>query len=209
MDSSPLSRLPAELRNRIYELTFTNAPIELQWIFYRSGFHVRRPFDRRLGLALTATCKQIHEECGQRMFYAHNDFLITCNPGNRVDAMDYALVMRTFVHAVGLGNALAARRLILAKHSSTFMRLFAPAIEQLFPLCRETKLPLKIRLSGMISELVDMHNLRRTGNLVADELDVLSRPSNGRVKDHGGPILREACQRALEEEEEKVEKAEA
>ncbi|KAK1824779.1 hypothetical protein LTR12_000836 [Friedmanniomyces endolithicus] len=150
MDPSPLLELAAELRNRIYELTFTNPPIELTWTTdYPSVPRAEPHTNRRLGLALTATCKQIKQECGRGMFYANNDFVISCRLGNSGYSMDdtgYADVIRRFIATIGFGNALMARTLSLSQ-ARIDARLFRPAIEQLYPLCRAIKLLLKIWLN--------------------------------------------------------------
>ncbi|KAK1064650.1 hypothetical protein LTR74_008502 [Friedmanniomyces endolithicus] len=179
MEPSPLLELAAELRNRIFELAFTNPPIELTWTTYYDS--VPRPVphtNRRLGLALTATCKQIKEECGRGMFYANNDFIILCHFGNSGYSRDdtgYADVIRRFIATIGFGNALTARTLSISQ-ARIDARLFRPAIEQLYPLCRAIKLPLKIWLNRRSSLEIDMLQLRRTGDSVADRLDTLSWP---------------------------------
>ncbi|KAK0282264.1 hypothetical protein LTR35_000671 [Friedmanniomyces endolithicus] len=194
MEPSPLVELAPELRNRIYELAFTNPPIELTWTTYYDS--VPRPVphtNRRLGLALTATCKQIKEECGRGMFFANNDFIIFCRPGNSGYSRDdtrYADVIRSFIATIGFGNALAARTLSLSQ-ARIDTSLFRPAIEQLHPLCRAIRLPLKIWLSGRSSLEIDMVRLRRTGDSVADRLDMLSWPRTMGPAPHG-TLLREA-----------------
>ncbi|KAK0939564.1 hypothetical protein LTR29_008813 [Friedmanniomyces endolithicus] len=199
MDSSPLRKLPPELRNCIYELTFTNPPIELTWTTDYDGVPRAEPHsNRRLGLALTATCKQIKAECGQGMFFANNDFIIFCRPGNSGPSRDdtgYADIIRRFIATIGFDNALAARTLSL-NQARIHHRLFEPAIEQLYPLCRAIRLPLKIWLNRSGSLEIDMLQLLRTGDLVADRLDIRPMSRNqGPIPQ--GTLLREACRRAL------------
>ncbi|KAK0276105.1 hypothetical protein LTR91_017138 [Friedmanniomyces endolithicus] len=202
MDSSPLRKLPPELRNCIYELTFTNPPIELTWTTDYDGVPRAEPHsNRRLGLALTATCKQIKAECGQGMFFANNDFIIFCPRGNSGPSRDdtgYADIIRRFIATIGFDNALAARTLSL-NQARIHHRLFEPAIEQLYPLCRAIRLPLKIWLNRSGSLEIDMLQLLRTGDLVADRLDIRPMSRNqGPIPQ--GTLLREACRRALLEE---------
>ncbi|KAK1825160.1 hypothetical protein LTR12_000449 [Friedmanniomyces endolithicus] len=130
MESSPLLKLPPELRNYIYELTFTNPPIELTWTTHDGSVPRPEPHsNRRLGLALTATCKQVKQECG-RMLYADNDFVISCRLGksgySKYDT-GYADIVRRFIATVGFGNALAVRTLTLTLTQARMdMRQFGP-----------------------------------------------------------------------------------
>ncbi|KAK0257790.1 hypothetical protein B0A54_10835 [Friedmanniomyces endolithicus] len=202
MEPSPSVELAPELRNRIYELAFTNPPIELTWITdYPSVPRAVPHSNRRLGLALTATCKQIKDECGRGMFYANNDFVVSYRSGTsgyQENDTRYADVIRRFVATIGFDNALAARTLSL-KQTRIHNRLFEPAIEQLYPLCRAIRLPLKIWLNRSGSLEIDMLQLLRTGDLVADRLDIRPMSRNqGPIPQ--GTLLREACRRALLEE---------
>ncbi|KAK1058127.1 hypothetical protein LTR74_013656 [Friedmanniomyces endolithicus] len=175
MESSPLLKLPPELRNYIYELTFTNPPIELTWTTHDGSVPRPEPHsNRRLGLALTATCKQVKQECG-RMLYADNDFVISCRLGksgySKYDT-GYADIVRRFIATVGFGNALAVRTLTLTLTQARMdMRQFGPVIEQLYPLCRTIQLPLTVLLNRPLTLHIEMLQLRRTGNLAADVFD--------------------------------------
>lgn len=65
MDHSPLGALPAEMRNDIYHLTFTNAePVRLQLHTVETGgYHLKLAGERDKNvLALLATCKQAMKE---------------------------------------------------------------------------------------------------------------------------------------------------
>ncbi|KAK0346189.1 hypothetical protein LTR91_020121 [Friedmanniomyces endolithicus] len=202
MDPSPLLELAAELRNRIYELTFTNPPIEFKWTIHDGSVPYLEPHsNRRLGLALTATCKQIKQECGRGMFYANNDFIMLCHwidAGYQRTPTGYADVIRRFIATIGFGNALAARTLFLSLARMDW-RHFVPAIQQLHPLCEAIKLPLKVAQSWNSPLQIDMLQLHDTGNLVADTLDTRPWSSNQRPAPRG-TLLREVCQRAVSEE---------
>lgn len=76
MDRSPLAKLPAELRNHVYELALRHpVPLKLYWDPILDEFHRLEAFRPRLPLALTETCQQVRVECTQ-IFYAINTFII-------------------------------------------------------------------------------------------------------------------------------------
>lgn len=72
MDDSPFNALPAELRNRIYHFALCDTePVTIDFVHH--GRRTRIGGRKRL-LALTETCRQIHNE-SLSVFYADNDFL--------------------------------------------------------------------------------------------------------------------------------------
>jgi hypothetical protein len=82
MDASPLSRLPAEIRNIIYKLALqSSSTLKLAYSCIRdSAFRAELPlldFDNRRNItALTRTCRAIRAESTQ-LFYSINTFQIS------------------------------------------------------------------------------------------------------------------------------------
>ena len=111
MDRSPLAKLPPELRNRIYDFTLTcDSPIKI--------LCTTNPETRRLRayspiaarnhpLALTETCKQLHEECTQ-LFYAVNIFVF---PASREE--NSLRFLDCFITTIGQKNALVLRSVLV------------------------------------------------------------------------------------------------
>ncbi|KAF2765370.1 hypothetical protein EJ03DRAFT_354950 [Teratosphaeria nubilosa] len=80
MDASPLQKLPAELRNDIYELVLTqNRPINLSVGKKKDECLAKLDYNnRRISpnfLAITTTCRTIRADTRQ-MFYFVNDFVV-------------------------------------------------------------------------------------------------------------------------------------
>lgn len=107
MDASPLCRLPAELRNRIYGLVLALA---LPIVIGPSSQHDQRP--KTLWLitwspnifALVKTCKQVHSE-SNLMIYADNTFEFS----DWVKPEQSLQCFNDFVHLIGSTNAAALR----------------------------------------------------------------------------------------------------
>ena len=90
MNESPFSKLAPELRNSVYELVMSDdSPVCIT--ITEDGKRVARDVDSSIahGVALTATCKQMRDECTQ-LFYACNEFHFTS-----VEALD------TFCEIIG------------------------------------------------------------------------------------------------------------
>lgn len=80
MDCSPLNRLPAELRNEIYELVLTApGPIFTRYSYKDDNWICDMRFKYGNLLAITQTCKRIHTEC-EGVFFSLNTFEITTMP---------------------------------------------------------------------------------------------------------------------------------
>ena len=74
MNRSPIAKLPAELRNRIYEYTVHYAtPIVIEWFESTKTFRFTANDWNVFPLALAGTCKRIRAECIQ-LFYTGNSF---------------------------------------------------------------------------------------------------------------------------------------
>ncbi|KAK5115850.1 hypothetical protein LTR85_009444 [Meristemomyces frigidus] len=77
MDHSPLARLPAELRNEIYELALTQAEavvdIGQRWEWRARGGGIYQVTSIGEALAITKTCKQIRQESAS-IFFSTNTF---------------------------------------------------------------------------------------------------------------------------------------
>ena len=73
MDTSSLIKLPAELRNRIYEYVLYQPQAVKVHIFTGTPTRIRKASDRERILALTAVCKQLCHECSP-IFYEINKF---------------------------------------------------------------------------------------------------------------------------------------
>ncbi|KAK4623073.1 uncharacterized protein CLAFUR5_06851 [Fulvia fulva] len=73
MDQSPLNKLPAELRNRIYELVLPRpGPCQIRKTIYRKSIYGEQEAEQP---AMTRTCRQIRHE-SLTMFYASRDFCV-------------------------------------------------------------------------------------------------------------------------------------
>lgn len=82
MDNSPFNDLPAELRNRIYELALTQScDILIGFKTARAGSItiVNADICNKHPLSLAQTCKRIRQECRQ-LFFAANVFSIRLQP---------------------------------------------------------------------------------------------------------------------------------
>jgi len=74
MNQSLFAKLPAELRNRIYEYTLRyGTPIVVEWFESTKTFRFTANDRNIFPLALAGTCKRIRAECIQ-LFYAGNTF---------------------------------------------------------------------------------------------------------------------------------------
>ena len=80
MEASPFGKLPAELRNNIYELVLPrNDTLKIHSIYRRRGARenvVDFLYSRKNINALLLTCKRIRRDCAG-LFYANNTFRIT------------------------------------------------------------------------------------------------------------------------------------
>ncbi|KAF2831177.1 hypothetical protein CC86DRAFT_401726 [Ophiobolus disseminans] len=82
--SSPLLRLPAELRNSIYHYVLGDHKIQIRgkppkfWLFaYHSSGRMwdAKPFTQVMNLDLTLTCRQFRAELAPTFAFAHNTFI--------------------------------------------------------------------------------------------------------------------------------------
>ncbi len=74
MENSPLARLPAEIRNDIYQLVLTQPSQILCYYNGTKAFSKEREWEKNTvtkTLAITSTCQQIRQECG--------DLFLECN----------------------------------------------------------------------------------------------------------------------------------
>jgi len=85
MESSSLNKLPPELRNSIYELALCPAE-DITFSMLGDSRLMSNPSPTQRVLALTATCKQIRDEC-LLMFYAQNEFHVTMDLCDRTHAL--------------------------------------------------------------------------------------------------------------------------
>ncbi|KAK3719148.1 hypothetical protein LTR37_004712 [Vermiconidia calcicola] len=109
MDNSPLAKLPAELRNRIYLLALRNEQPII--VVVRSGGRpqeaYRRLYELRTPQALTLTCKQIRNE-SINMFYSANAFDI------RTSTKQAALCLTRFCSMIRETDMKALRSITLS-----------------------------------------------------------------------------------------------
>lgn len=130
MDSSPLSKLPPELRNCIFEQVLRcNGALEISRRSWRNGVYaafgcqfpawLQTPLPDE-HLALTKTCRELREVCTP-MFYNLNEFLFRSPPGRMVpkfrpapppvEGIQYALSdLDKFCHTIGPRIVAALRR---------------------------------------------------------------------------------------------------
>lgn len=117
MNTSPFSKLPPELRNRIYELALRHPQPFV--IFRRQADSIRGAVGSEDGqgegksLSLLSTCKAVNMECAQ-LFYAVNDF--TFMDRGAFGARD---VRRRFRRTIGDDNAAALRSVSFDVGTST------------------------------------------------------------------------------------------
>jgi len=115
MDKSPLSKLPAELRNRIWELALaSDVPLAAKWRNTESKFRPERP-PASDPAALTKTCKQLRAESGQ-LFYTVNHFIL------RVDKRgynQYASSFQGFIKGIEAAGAAAGAESVVGAGAVT------------------------------------------------------------------------------------------
>lgn len=108
MERSPLTRLPPELRNRIYELVLrSDDTIEIMdngIVNGRLALYSRDAAESRI-LALTITCGKVRAECLQ-LFYSVNTFLFNAQWTLNADKLR---CMHIFRRIIGDQNAAALR----------------------------------------------------------------------------------------------------
>ena len=105
MENSPLSKLPPELRNRIYELALDfSCNIVIRTLQQHSKIEVKGSlgyYHPIPSLGLLTSCKVIDQECGQ-LFYASNHLVFA-----GFDAL------REFKRCVGTENVAALRSVVI------------------------------------------------------------------------------------------------
>lgn len=107
MDSSPFSKLSAELRNEIYELalSFENTIFITNTSDYRLKSSTKHP------TALLQTCRQIRAEA-TKMFYANNAFRVCdSRPTEPYGTSNGFTVVQQFFHTIGLHNSNTIKRM--------------------------------------------------------------------------------------------------
>ena len=110
MDNSPFGKLPAELRNRVYEyLLGEGHPAQycIMTRFDERGFAVLKAVLPGKPLALTRTCRTTHAEYTP-LFYSNNEFMIRARSGG-----DVLKSFNNFASIIGERNACALRHVIL------------------------------------------------------------------------------------------------
>ena len=114
MDDSRLLRLPAEVRNYIYELVFKQTqPIVLGRVFKKGLFADWRLLKDQSAsnaiLALPKTCKALRSECSQ-IFYAINAFIFQLSHSS---GRYSGKVLEDFYNQIGGINASALRTVVV------------------------------------------------------------------------------------------------
>lgn len=106
MNNSPLNRLAAELRNQIYELVLTApGPISCRFQGKDQAWVCDLKYKYGNLLAITQTCKEIHNECHE-MVYALNTFEVQTSPAY------FRYNMNQFRPFVGAPSAALVRSLV-------------------------------------------------------------------------------------------------
>lgn len=120
MDHSPLAKLPAELRNRVYELSLHHdKPFILTGSARRRKGTLVPLHKLREPYALLVTCRQIRKEATQ-LLYALNSFVVH---GSRHDRKSQAL--RRFLGDIGESNTNALRHIGLDLSGGTLAGLYS------------------------------------------------------------------------------------
>ncbi|KAK5124134.1 hypothetical protein LTR85_001837 [Meristemomyces frigidus] len=164
MDNSPLSTLPAELRDVMYELALhSEDAVVLQWHPDLGGFRAcsSAGLPIPIRLALTETCKQTRSECLQ-LFYTSNTFELRlgekvdertfaerCTVMNRDPNPQYGHMVDTFFTSIGSATEAAITRLNvdlgMLSNNQGFAQ-FVMAVEQLEPrMLAHAELSIKIK----------------------------------------------------------------
>ncbi|KAK0914374.1 hypothetical protein LTR02_001759 [Friedmanniomyces endolithicus] len=164
LESSRLGRLPAELRNYVYELALRQPePIEVRWL------HDAEPAESLASTsvnghpaALLSTCKIVRHECSQ-LLYAINTFVFNSTEPH----LPKSRMAGEFLHQIGHANKLALR--FIAIHVGQFHSLTTPflimALEEILELAgKEPQVTVKaqvtIKTSGHSRHvLVQMPNI--------------------------------------------------
>lgn len=130
METSPLFKLPGEIRNRIYELA----------LYQPSGLTIRilTGEPRLLNLdnaanpiALAATCRQLHRECTSLTYFLNKFTLIAAPKGQRYDLEIWQKGLHAWLRQIGDAN----RRLlkdIEIDIGTSFMYDLCPSSETLW-----------------------------------------------------------------------------
>ena len=108
MENSPLRKLPAELRNQIYELVLT----EKYPIVTSKGLDYRRQITylgKRHQMGITRTCKEIHAESAN-LFHALNTFVLQISQYSLIKSEHH---LEGFRSQIGAARAMAIRVLII------------------------------------------------------------------------------------------------
>ncbi|CAA9964039.1 hypothetical protein PTMSG1_07398 [Pyrenophora teres f. maculata] len=71
--TSPLLRLPAELRNKIYEYACIDTTVRAHQVMNLQIYRSNAPVSKRKPLAIISTCKQMRHEASE-IFYSHTTF---------------------------------------------------------------------------------------------------------------------------------------
>ncbi|EFQ89007.1 hypothetical protein PTT_14884 [Pyrenophora teres f. teres 0-1] len=71
--TSPLLRLPAELRNKIYEYACIDTTVRAHQVMNLQIYRSNAPVSKRKPLAVISTCKQMRHEASE-IFYSHTTF---------------------------------------------------------------------------------------------------------------------------------------
>ncbi|KAK5674747.1 hypothetical protein LTS10_012483 [Elasticomyces elasticus] len=204
----PLLRLPAELRNQIYELTFSHdGPIDVCWQPSCDSLAVADHPDKSVGVGLSllkhslhATCKTIREE-SSGMFFPANDFRLTIPTISSRNDQHILRVSRLFVSALGgLERAKTARSLtvlITCATRSVVANATVSAVPHLHLWCVRPTIDLRLQLvvSPYLSTTLDMSDPRTSCTAIVRETEQL-KAEGGKTFKWGGRRLEQACGRA-------------
>ena len=119
MDSSSLGKLPAELRNRIYEMVLTQSePIQLRTVW---GCRFRPRYMQQPQLvSLFSVCRQTQQECAS-LFYSQNGFMV---PQTTMNGYKHSL--KSFIAAIGPRNADSLRKVTVQMNAIHQHEVFQP-----------------------------------------------------------------------------------
>ncbi|KAK5713603.1 hypothetical protein LTR15_011303 [Elasticomyces elasticus] len=204
----PLLRLPAELRNSIYEFTLSHdGPINVRWYPSSDSLSVADHPDKSVSVGLSllkhslhATCKTVCEE-SSGVFLPANDFRIiiqTISDGNDQHVLR---VSQLFISAIGgLENAHSARSLtalITSATRSAAASATVSAIPHLHMWCTRPTNSLRLQLvvSPHLRTTLNMSDLRTSCTAIVREMEQLT-VGGGKAFKWGGRRLEQACGRA-------------
>ncbi|KAK4954299.1 hypothetical protein LTR10_007729 [Elasticomyces elasticus] len=200
MENSPLSKIPPELRNQIYELVFTY-PDSIKCLVEGSrsggsGTICKAYFRVRYPLAMTETCKAIHNESSQLVFSCNTIEICRTDVVDTRYLNDFHLDIGTVSSAIGCKNARLVKAIVL-ETDIVFMDgtlLAGDEFEfkdELLQLCRAAKLSSTYFPQSRMSLQIELCIAASEGNTFGPNSEYLEQAATGkRLKSEEGTTSR-------------------